>query len=111
VIGNYYNTRLQGTAAYNFLLPDPKGNLLSLDDLKGKVVLIDFWFTGCFGCQMVAKYMPQVENNFKGDTNIVFVSISVDKNKQQWLKSVKESLYTSPGSIKLYTEGKGADHP
>jgi len=48
-----------GQAAPNFKLPDLNGQQISLDQYKGKIVMLDFWATWCGPCRMT---MPIVEN-------------------------------------------------
>lgn len=93
-----------------FTLIDRKGNLFTSEQLKGKIVVFDFWFTGCTGCVQMAASLKNVEDKFKSDTNVVFVSVSIDKNKEQWLKSVKQKMFTTGSGIQLYTGGRGKDH-
>lgn len=40
----------EGSAAPGFSLPRVGGGTLSLDELKGKVVVLDFWSIGCPPC-------------------------------------------------------------
>lgn len=42
---------LQGSEAFPFAFLDVNNRIIRLKDLKGKVVLIDVWFTGCGGCE------------------------------------------------------------
>lgn len=100
----------KGAIAYDFSLPDTNDNVIKLNSFKGKVVLLDFWFTGCIPCRDVAKMMHnRIIPEFKDD-NIVFVTISIDRNKEIWKRSVISGKYTSGKSINLYTEGKGEAH-
>lgn len=96
--------------APQFSLYDSKGKLFSNEQYKGKIGVLDFWFTGCTGCVQMAPAMRKVEEYFSKDTNVVFLSISIDKNKEQWLKSIKEGKYTSGGGLQLYTGGEGNKH-
>jgi cytochrome oxidase Cu insertion factor (SCO1/SenC/PrrC family) len=100
----------EGTNSYNFNLPDAEGKIIKMTNLKGKVLLLDFWFTGCANCILIQPWLKKIEERFKNDS-ICFVSISTDKDKNRWLKSTKEGKYTTPGSINLFTEGKGENHP
>jgi thiol-disulfide isomerase/thioredoxin len=101
----------RGSLAYNFSLPDSDGRYVSLSDFKGKVVLMDFWFTGCSACISLSKdLVKKVIPDFK-DSLVVFVSICLDKEKSKWIKSINSGLYTSGHSINLFTDGLGFAHP
>ena len=65
-------------ANYNLKLHDVKGNVLSLEKYKGKVIFLNFWATWCPPC--VAE-MPSIEKLYKDMGNdVVFVMLSFDKN-------------------------------
>ena len=42
--------KISGKYAYNFNLPDTLSKRVQLSEFKGKVVFIDFWYTGCTNC-------------------------------------------------------------
>lgn len=98
--------------AFPFELKDTLGRVMKLDDFKGKVLFLDFWFTGCKGCVQVAKGLHDyVLPAFKGDTNVVFMAVSLDVNFLQWKRSIRGGLYTSPGELNVFTMGMGGEHP
>lgn len=102
----------KGTEALDFSLSNSKGGIVNLHDLKGKVVVIDVWFTGCPGCLSYSERLEwYVYKEFKDNPDVVFVSISGDRRKDQWLKSVKAGKYTREENINLYTNGMSFDHP
>ena len=103
-------TNTAGAPSANFMLESPSGKLTSLNEFKGKVVILDFWFTGCGACRDLAPILYKLEKRFQ-NRDVVFVSISIDKDKNRWLASLKENLYSSPLSKNVFTEGKGALHP
>ncbi|MET3877759.1 TlpA disulfide reductase family protein [Chitinophaga sp. OAE865] len=103
-------TQKSGVVAYNFQLQDTSGNIVSLSDLRGNVVVLDFYFTGCTGCIALAKAMKPVLDSVKPFSNIKFVSINVDKTPAMFRAAVKSGLYTHSESINLYTNGKGMDN-
>lgn len=97
--------------AYNFKLEDQKGKQFELRQFLGKVVMMDFWFTGCGSCSDYFNHsLSKVEHVFKGDSNVVFISISADVNRNTWIKSIESGKYTSEYAINLYTGGKGFFH-
>jgi peroxiredoxin len=106
------NSQSKGNAVFDFSLPDTNGRFIKLSQFLGKVVFLDFWFTGCAGCGSYHELiLSKVEKAFEKDSNVVFITISVDKNKEKWIKSVKEGGYTSLSAINLYTNGLGVNHP
>jgi thiol-disulfide isomerase/thioredoxin len=67
------------------------GGQTKLEDFKGKFVYIDVWATWCGPCRQEIPFLKKVEEKYHGK-NIVFVSISIDKQKDQekWRTMVKE---------------------
>lgn len=78
-----------GKLVANFVLPDPEGKDFSLEQLKGKYVLIDFWASWCAPCRQSFPRMREVYAAYKGSDFEIY-SISIDENKAAWLKAVKD---------------------
>ena len=77
-----------------------------MHDFRGKVALIDFWFTGCGAC--IVSYnqvLKKVIEHYKDNKKFTFISISADEDQERWLKSVAAGNYTSPQNINLNTGG------
>ena len=66
------------------------GNKVSLNDFKGKYVLIDFWQTLCSRSAKELPYYLKLYADYKAE-DIVFVSISVNEDKDIWKNYVKEN--------------------
>ncbi|WP_164123344.1 MULTISPECIES: TlpA family protein disulfide reductase [Sphingobacterium] len=79
-----------GRIAYNFSYEDHTGNIVSMSDLKGKVVLIDVWATWCGPCRAQFPHLKRLKEEFNGQ-DLVMVGISVDepKNKDKWRQLIK----------------------
>jgi thiol-disulfide isomerase/thioredoxin len=106
-----YQNRVTGNLAHDFTLPDVSGKQISLSDYKGSVVFIDFWFTGCTFCKkFYSSALKEVEERFAKNPDMIFITISIDRSRSEWLTSVKSGVYTSPKAVNLYTEGKGSSH-
>lgn len=107
-----YSTHLTGVPAYNFTLYDDKGIKRSLSDFKGKVILLDFWFTGCGMCvRYFSDHLSKVEERFKHNPNVAFIAINVDRSKRIWLESIKSLKYTSTVVYNLNTGNVGDQDP
>lgn len=59
------------------------GTRLSLDDLQGKVVLLDFWATWCAPCREALPHMREIAKKFQGQP-LVILSVSLDSDEQIW---------------------------
>ncbi len=77
-----------------------KGGTTSLKDLQGKYVYIDIWATWCHPCLNEIPFLNEIEEKYK-DKNIAFVSISIDREKEegQWRSLIKEK---DMGGIQLW---------
>jgi thiol-disulfide isomerase/thioredoxin len=93
---------------FNEPLINKEGKLITLSEFKGKIILIDFWFTGCTGCKQMKPYLDKIDSTFKENNNVVLISISVDQNNDTWLKSVNKKIYSSTNAEPFRVD---ADHP
>jgi thiol-disulfide isomerase/thioredoxin len=84
-----------GDDAIPFVFKNTDDTEVSLERYKGKVIYIDFWATWCGPCINEFKYLDQLKAQF-ADSNIVFLSISVDENKDRWkefMQKVNDAKY------------------
>lgn len=107
---NRLNTNLaQGATPPNFLLTDSLGNSVRLQDLSEKVVVLDFWFNGCGGCAQITPGLEDVKKTFGEREDLIFVSVSIDKQRESWLRGIGK--FTPAKAMHLYTNGDGTDSP
>lgn len=76
-----------GKPSPGFEATDAAGKVWTLADLKGKYVYIDMWATWCGPCKQQLPYLKKLAEEFEG-RNIVFVGLSVDKDRAAWEKAV-----------------------
>lgn len=78
------------------------GGTSSLDDFKGKYVYIDVWATWCAPCKAEIPSLKKIEEQYK-NKDIVFVSISIDKQKAHdaWKKMIVD---LEMGGVQLFAD-------
>ncbi len=78
-----------------FAITTTDGQRVSMDDLAGKVVLIDFWATWCAPCREALPHMREIANKFQGQP-LVVLSVSLDKDEQKWKDFIGKNEMTWP---------------
>jgi thiol-disulfide isomerase/thioredoxin len=71
------------------------GQRVSMDDLKGKVVLLDFWATWCGPCRAALPHMQKIAKKFEGEP-LVVLSVSLDQDEQKWKDFIAKNGMTWP---------------
>jgi len=104
-----WQSKLQ--TAYPFELQDTAGMIHRLADFRGKTIVMDFWFTGCKPCMQLNAAMSTIIEKYRSRRDVVFITVCMDKDKAQWMRSIKSGKYTSAGTLDLYTNGFGMNHP
>lgn len=65
--------------AADFELEDASGQKMKLSDLRGKVVLLNFWATWCTPCKIEIPWFVEMEREFK-DQGFAVVGVSMDED-------------------------------
>ena len=71
------------------------GKQVSMDDLQGKVVLLDFWATWCGPCREALPHIRNVSKKFAGEP-LVILSVSLDSDEQKWKAFIGQNEMTWP---------------
>jgi len=64
--------------APNFSVKTLDGKTVSMADLKGKVVVLTFWFIGCPACLNMEPKLNNFKAKFAGKEDIVFLAMTPD---------------------------------
>lgn len=75
--------------APKFKIIDSDNRTLTNETFKGKYLLIDFWASWCVPCREQNPYLVKAYNKF-ADKGLEIISVSLDKNKQNWEDAVKQ---------------------
>ena len=82
------------------------GTAVSMDKLKGRIVVVDFWATWCGPCMAMAGEMVDIHKQYH-DKGLQMVGISLDDDRAALQRVVKEKGFAWPH----YFDGKGWDNP
>ena len=69
------------------------GKTLKLNDLKGKVILLDFWYRGCLPCLKATPDLMKLQQEFKNDLVIIGVNDRDDKEDVTDYYSYKKNTF------------------
>lgn len=70
----------KGTAAPEWKLVSLKGDTVSLKQLRGKVVLLDFFYKSCYPCRLAIPHLQEIHKKYAEDEVVVIGIDGVDKN-------------------------------
>lgn len=84
---------------------DINGNKLRSKDLKGKVLVINYWFIGCKPCRMEMPELNELVKEYKDSSNVKFIAISLDDRA-----AIKDFLKLIPFNYQIVADGTQAAH-
>lgn len=76
-----WNYNLENRLFPEFNVEDLNGNRYSNESLKGKTVILKFWFIGCQKCIEEMPSLNQLRASYKNKKDVVFLSMALDQNE------------------------------
>ncbi|MEJ7736001.1 MAG: TlpA disulfide reductase family protein [Chitinophagaceae bacterium] len=98
-----------GKKAPDLALATAEGKTVSITSFKGKYLLVDFWASWCGPCRQENPNVVKAYNQYK-DKNFTILGVSLDKEKDPWLKAIKDDqlAWTHVSDLK-YWNSKAVD--
>ena len=76
--------RARENYAPDFSFTTAEGEFVSLDDLRGKVVVLDFWGTWCPPCVESIPELRTLHKRYSKEPSFMLIGISSDSDEQEW---------------------------
>lgn len=84
-----------------FKTTDINGHKHSSKNLKGKILVLNFWFINCPPCKMEIPELNKLVEQYGGDSMVVFIAVALD---EKFL--LKEFLKTTPFRYTIVDDGR-----
>jgi peroxiredoxin len=101
VIG--YFSMAKTAAAPNVTFTNLKGQKIAMEDLRGKVVMVNFWATSCVTCVKEMPQMIETYNKYK-DKGLDFVAVAMSYDPPNYVLNYTQTR-SLPFQVALDTQG------
>ena len=92
------NVLAVGKEAPDFEEKKIDGSTMKLSDLRGNIVLLDFWASWCGPCRRENPAVVKLYEKYK-DEGFTIMSVSLDKSKEPWIAAIKKDGLTWPNHV------------
>lgn len=79
-----------GGVAPNFKAKTPEGTELALYDLRGHVVLLDFWASWCGPCMAEMPNVKAIYEKYHGK-GLEILGVSLDSDREKWVAAIEKN--------------------
>lgn len=93
----------EGMAAPDVSLTTIDGREINFNDLRGKVIVLGFWFIGCPACAAETPKLNELRTKFKDSEEVIFLAMTADPRKE-----VEKYLKKFPLDYMHATDAKAA---
>lgn len=91
----------EGARAPEIGLRDTEGNAVRLSELRGKVVLVDFWASWCAPCRQEMPILEDLHARY-AEQGLVIVGVNIDRDAE----NMRDFLRRTPVSFRVVHDGQ-----
>lgn len=99
------------TPAPTFSLLNMKGERVNLADLKGKIVILDYWATWCGPCIASFPGMQKAVNKYADNSNVVFLFVNTRQTETNREELVKKFIADKKYTFNVLYDTKSKENP
>jgi peroxiredoxin len=88
--------RARENFAPDFSFTSQQGEYIALEDLKGKVVVLDFWGTWCPPCVESVPELRNLHKRYSKEPSFVLIGISSDRDEDEWRQFTEKNKMVWP---------------
>jgi len=88
--------RARENYAPDFSFTSLQGEYISLEDLRGKVVVLDFWGTWCRPCVDSVPSLRSMHKKYSKEPSFVLIGISSDTDEETWKEFTEQNKMVWP---------------
>ena len=81
--------------APDFSLPTVDGQTIRLSELRGKVVLLDFWATWCPPCRVAIPHLVEIQRRYRKD-GLVVIGMNLDQDPDELMGFMRRTEFNYP---------------
>lgn len=84
-----------------FKVTDLNGNQFNLEEAKGKIIVLNFWFINCPPCKIEIPFLNEMIDSYKNTKDIIFLAIALDDSVR-----LQEFLKNNPYKYSIIENGR-----
>ena len=88
-----FDAALKGKPLPDFVFKDILGNTYTPEDIKGKVVVINFWFMSCAPCIEEMPDLNKLVKEYKNNNDVLFLALTLDEKSPELNKFLKTHVF------------------
>lgn len=89
---------LPGMETPDIAMKNAEGEIMKLSDLRGKVVILDFWASWCRPCRMENPNVVRLYHKYH-EAGLEIYSVSLDNDKKSWQKAIADDGLVWPNHV------------
>jgi len=88
-----FDAALKGKPLPDFVFKDILGNTYTPEDIKGKVVVINFWFINCAPCVEEMPELYKLVKEYENNKDVLFLALTLDEKGSMLNKFLETNVF------------------